>query len=182
MGYIMSGGLTEKQRRSAAAKKAWVTRTRRKAIARKTEQDGSWIWKEYRIHEGLDECFTQMESWKLPLNEKSIRRRLEECFPKVTDGIPFQIIPHLPREMKAPGCSRLLFILIKTNNFADRTLEALDVARTCKGKVEAILYITLSWAANLDQRFASIAKIFRDYGVASVCRREPVKASPPIYY
>jgi len=178
----MSRGLTEKQRRSTAAEKAWVTRRRRKAIARKTEQGRSWMWKEYKIHERLDECFAQAEPWEFPSNEKGIRRRLKECFPEVTEGIPFQIIPHLPQEMKAPGCPEFLFVLVRTNNFADRTLEALDVTRRCDGKVKAILYLTLSWAVNLDQQLASVAKIFRDYGVASICRREPVKASPPIYY
>mgnify|MGYP001101039490 CR=1 FL=1 len=56
----MNEELTEKQRRSAAAEKAWVTRRRRKAIAHEMEQARSWIWREYEIHGHLDECFQSL--------------------------------------------------------------------------------------------------------------------------
>ena len=68
-----------------------------------------------------------------------------ECFRELERGIPFQIILHLPKERKALGCPKVLFVMVKVRNFSDRTLEALEVVRECKGEVEGILYLTLSW-------------------------------------
>jgi hypothetical protein len=128
----------------------------------------------------LDDCFTR--AGILPGNEDTIRRLLGECFQEVERGVPLQIIPHLPEEVKAPGCPTILFVLVGIRSFADRTLEALDVAKRCRGKIQGILYLTLSWSVNLEDRLKSVAEIFRDYGVSDVCRREPIASSPITYY
>lgn len=139
----------------------------------------SRVWKEYEIHERLNRCFSKAE---VPIDEYILRRLLEECFHEVLKGVPIQIIPHLPQEKKMPGCPNVLFVLVGIRSFADRTLETLEVVRRCKGKVEGVLYLTLSWSMNLDNRLRSIAEIFRDYGVLDICRREPNALSPIIWY
>ena len=140
----------------------------------------SWVWREYKIHERLDECFLRAQF--VPRDEYSLRKLLEKCFREVLEGVPIQIIPHLPQEIKAPGCPRVLFVLVGTRSFADRTLEALEVARRCRGMVEAVLYLTVSWSMNLDNRLRAVTEMFRDYGVLDICRREPITQSPIIWY
>ncbi|MEM2506515.1 MAG: hypothetical protein QXF61_05675 [Nitrososphaeria archaeon] len=140
----------------------------------------SRVWIEYEIQGRLELCFSRVEV--APEDEYTLRKLLEKCFHEVLEGIPIQIIPHLPREEKRPGCPRILFVLVGTRNFADRTLEALEVARRCRGIVEGVIYLTISWSMNLENRLRSIAAMFRDYGVLDICRREPRAHSTIIWY
>lgn len=137
----------------------------------------SGVWSRYNIHERLNQCFAE----SLARDEYTLRELLVKCFQEAREGVPFQIIPHY-EEDKAPGCPIILFVLVGIRSFADRTLEALDVVKRCRDEVKGILYLTLSWSVNLDDRLRSAVEMFRDYGVVDVCRREPNAWSPVIYY
>ena len=154
---------------------------------RERREPKSPIWREYRLNERLDECLSLLE--RFPGHFRAAERRLREllldCFPEAREGLPFQIIPHRPEEIKRPGCPKVLFVLCSIGNFGDRTLEALDIARRCKiysDRVEIVLYLTLSWSFRHDGLLRSTAGIFRDYGVVDICRREPRASSPLICY
>jgi hypothetical protein len=151
-----------------------------KGMIERSYNTRSRIWTEYEIHGRLDYCFSKTDV--IPEDEYTLRKLLEECFLEAARGIPIQIIPHLAREEKMPGCPRILFILTGTRNFADRTLEALEVTERCKGIVEGVLYLTISWSMSLENRLRSVAAMFRDYGVLDICRREPRAHGTVIWY